>query len=97
VTTHHVMPAFLESHLGGISANEFFDRFGLDAIHWTVPHMPDAAAGEYPDPLQGKIGFPGEPARVVSGVARGVRGLLRGRAPSHALSFCDAAQRVEAW
>src|ERR1039458_1833925 len=33
VTTHHVMPAFLESHLGGISA------------------------GEYPDPLQGEIGF----------------------------------------
>ena len=57
VTTHHVMPAFLESHLGGISAGEFFDRFGLDAILWTVPHMPDAGAGEYPDPLQGEIGF----------------------------------------
>ena len=57
VTTHHVMPAFLESHLGGISAGEFFDRFGLDAIHWTVPHVPLADAGEYPDPLQGAIGF----------------------------------------
>ncbi len=57
VTTHHVMPAFLESQLGGISAGEFFDRFGLDAILWTVPHMPDPEAGEYPDPLQGEIGF----------------------------------------
>jgi hypothetical protein len=57
VTTHHVMPAFLESHLGNISAGEFFDRFGLDPIHWTVPHMPDTKTGEYPDPLQGEIGF----------------------------------------
>jgi hypothetical protein len=51
------MPAFLKSHLGNISAGEFFDRFCLDAIHWTVPHMPDAEAGEYPEPLQGEIGF----------------------------------------
>ncbi len=57
VTTHHVMPAFLASHLEGISAGEFFDRFGLDAIAWTVPHMPDVETGEYPDPLQSEIGF----------------------------------------
>ena len=95
VTTHHVMPAFLKSHLGSISAGEFFDRFGLDAIHWTVPHMPDTEAGEYPDPLQGQDRFPGEPARFVSGVARRVRGLLRGRAALNALSFRDAAPRVE--
>lgn len=57
VTTHHVMPAFLESHLGGATSGEFFDRFGLDAIVWTVPHRPDAGAGEYADPLQGAIGF----------------------------------------
>jgi uroporphyrinogen decarboxylase len=57
VTTHHVMPAFLDSHLNGISSAAFFDLYGLDAICWTVPHIPDPAAGEYADPLQGAIGF----------------------------------------
>ena len=57
VTTHHVMPTFIRSHLGGIPSTEFFDRFGLDAIHWTVPHMPHAGTREYSDPLQGSIGF----------------------------------------
>jgi hypothetical protein len=56
VTTHHVMPAFLET-LGGISTPEFFDRFGLDAIVWTVPHMPHPGTREYPDPLQAAPGF----------------------------------------
>jgi hypothetical protein len=36
VTTHHLMPSFLEG-LGGISEREFFDRYDLDAIHWTTP------------------------------------------------------------
>jgi uroporphyrinogen decarboxylase len=36
VTTHHVMPYFLEKYLGGISSDAFFDRFGLDAIRWTL-------------------------------------------------------------
>ena len=56
-TTHHVMPAFLDSHLGGASAQQFFDRFGLDAITWTVPHRCDPSNGEFPDPLQGAPGF----------------------------------------
>lgn len=57
VTTHHVMPYFLDQYLGGISNQEFFDSFGLDAILWTVPHKPGACEGEYPDPLQGEPGF----------------------------------------
>jgi uroporphyrinogen decarboxylase len=56
-TTHHVMPYFLERYVGGMSIQAFFDRFGLDAILWTVPHRPDTSKGEYPDPSQGKIGF----------------------------------------
>jgi uroporphyrinogen decarboxylase len=56
-TTHHVMPYFLERYMGGMSAQAFFDRYGLDAILWTVPHRPDASQGEYPDPSQGEIGF----------------------------------------
>jgi uroporphyrinogen decarboxylase len=56
-TTHHVMPSFLEKHLNGISAEEFFDRFGLDPIRWVVAHRPDPSRGEYADPDQGEIGF----------------------------------------
>ena len=57
VTTHHVMEHFLRKCLGGASNLEFFDHFGLDAIHWTVAHRPDASVGEYYDPLQGPLGF----------------------------------------
>ena len=78
VTTHHVMPAFLQSHLGNISAGEFFGRFCLDAIQWIVPHMPDAEAGEYPDPLQGEIGFPES---------------RRGSSPEWPVEFADCSER----
>lgn len=57
VTTHHLMDSFLNRQLGGASAREFFDRFGLDAIQWVAAHRPDEAAGEYFDPLQGPPGF----------------------------------------
>jgi hypothetical protein len=50
VTTHHVMPSFLRKYLGGISNEEFFDRFGLDPIRWLMAYRPNAAAGEYHDP-----------------------------------------------
>jgi|ERR1035438_3549175 hypothetical protein len=56
-TTHHVMAYFLKKYLGGKSIPEFFDYFGLDAITWTVPHIPGASEGEYADPLQGEPGF----------------------------------------
>jgi uroporphyrinogen-III decarboxylase len=57
VTTHHVMPYFLETYLDGISAQEFFRRYSLDAVLWTVPHRAAPDRGEYADPLQGEIGF----------------------------------------
>ncbi len=57
VTTHHVLPCFLEQHFSGRSIAEFFEYFGLDPITWTVPHLADAAAGEYADPLQREPGF----------------------------------------
>ena len=57
VTTHHLMPYFLDKYMGGMSNQECFEHFGLDPITWTVPHRPDAAAGEYYDPHQGAIGF----------------------------------------
>ncbi len=57
VTTHHVMDSYLADSLGGISRIDFFKRYGLDPILWTVPHRPDPAAGEYTDPDQGPPGF----------------------------------------
>lgn len=57
VTTHHVMPYFLENHLPGASIQDFFERFDLDAIDWTIPVLPDEARGEYFDPTQGVPGF----------------------------------------
>ena len=57
VTTHHLMDYFLKTQMGGASSREFFDRFGLDAIHWVVAHRPDESAGGYFDPLQGAPGF----------------------------------------
>lgn len=50
VTTHHVMPYFLDKYLRGISNDEFFDRLELDAIHWFTALAPDTAHGEYYDP-----------------------------------------------
>jgi hypothetical protein len=50
------MESFLQKDLGGASSLDFFDRFGLDAIHWVVAHRTDSSA-EYFDPLQGPPGF----------------------------------------
>lgn len=50
VTTHHVQPYFLKKYLGGISNDEFFDRFGLDPIRWLIVYKPDESKGEYYDP-----------------------------------------------
>ena len=49
VTTHHVMPYFLEHTMGGISIREFFDYFGLDPILWVAAHRADSSKGEYYD------------------------------------------------
>ena len=57
VTTHHLMPYFLDKYMGGMSNQACFEHFGLDAITWTVPHRPDEAKGERYDPNQGEIGF----------------------------------------
>jgi uroporphyrinogen decarboxylase len=56
-TTHHLMPYFLDRYMDGISSQQFFEYFGLDAIKWISPHRPDPAIGEYYDPLQGEPGF----------------------------------------
>ena len=57
VTTHHVMPYFLETYMNGMSSQEFFDFFGLDPIHWIVAHKPDPSRKEYIDLEQGEPGL----------------------------------------
>ena len=74
VTTHHLMPYFLDKYMGGMSNQACFEHFGLDPITWTVPHRPDTAAGEYFDPLSGRDRFPGKPAHRVRLLARRVGG-----------------------
>jgi uroporphyrinogen-III decarboxylase len=65
VTTHHVMPYFLDRYLEGMSTQAFFEHFGLDAIQWAIIFKPDAAKGDYYDPSQGPPGFL-EPRRISS-------------------------------
>ena len=57
VTTHHLMPSFLKSHLNGASDREFFDRFGLDPIQWIIAYAASESAGEYHDPGHTELGF----------------------------------------
>ena len=65
VTTHHVMPYFLDRYMDGMSTQEFFEHFDLDAIKWVVVCKPDHARSEYYDRSQGPLGFL-EARRVVS-------------------------------
>ncbi|MBP1690758.1 MAG: methylcobalamin:coenzyme methyltransferase [Bacteroidetes bacterium] len=64
VTTHHVMPYFLNTHLDGISNDAFFDRFHLDPIRWVAEHRPDPDSKDYVDPDH-KPGYL-EPRRIAS-------------------------------
>jgi hypothetical protein len=57
VTTHHVMPSFLETYLEGGSDQDFFDRFGLDPIRWVIAYAADESRGEYFDPGHTELGF----------------------------------------
>ena len=57
VTTHHLMPSFLNKYMNGISDQEFFDHFGLDPIKWMIAHTYDSSKGEYFDPIHTEIGF----------------------------------------
>ncbi len=45
VTTHHIMPYFLNKYMNGISNDEFFETFGLDPIVW----VNDLKSQEKPD------------------------------------------------
>ena len=47
VTTHDVMPYYLNKYEGGCDKNTFFERHGLDKIDWFNPYKPDSTKGQY--------------------------------------------------
>jgi hypothetical protein len=61
VTTHHLMPSFLNSVMSGITDQEFFDTLGLDPILWLNPLKPDEGIGDYWIPAEAGPGIPGTP------------------------------------
>jgi uroporphyrinogen decarboxylase len=46
VTTHHWMEYFLDAYMDGMTHQECFEHFGLDAIHWTDPRRPNQDQGQ---------------------------------------------------
>ena len=50
VTTHSVMPYFLDKYMNGISDQEFFEHFGLDSAVRLAPLKPDESKGQYRAP-----------------------------------------------
>jgi len=57
VTTHEPMQYYLDKYEGGISPQEFFDRYDFDAITWPIFHKPDPAKPEHFDTRQAAPGF----------------------------------------
>ena len=57
VTTHHLMPSFLDHYMDGASNMEFFEQFGLDPIDWQMAYTFDPRRGEYYDPDHTEMGF----------------------------------------
>ncbi|MGE5314446.1 MAG: uroporphyrinogen decarboxylase family protein [Acidobacteriota bacterium] len=64
VTTHHLMPYFLEKYFPGMSNDGFFEHFGLDPILWVNAHRPDPSVCASYDPIH-RPGYL-EPHRTVS-------------------------------
>jgi hypothetical protein len=64
VTTHHVLPSFLEQLGVNLDNEQFFDMFGLDPIKWIIPHKPDKRKEQYFHPEQDDPGFLG--SRLIS-------------------------------
>ena len=63
-TTHHLMRSYLDRHLPGRSADDFFTEFGLDPIVWVNVHRPVAGSGAEFDP--GHAATAGEGRRLTS-------------------------------
>ena len=47
VTTHHLLPYFLNKYMNGMSSYDFFIKFGIDPIVWVAPHLADKDKGYF--------------------------------------------------
>jgi uroporphyrinogen decarboxylase len=106
VTTHHLMPYFLDRHMGGMSTDECFAYFGMDPIRWVYPHRPDPAHGTYFNPNQSKTGF--LEARLISSdqwriemgeepTEKGARRSYRFVTPSGTLTMALESNEYTSW
>jgi len=57
VTTHHIMPSYLDRYMDGGTDHDFFKHFGIDPIQWIIAYAPDESKGEFYDPEHTELGF----------------------------------------
>jgi uroporphyrinogen-III decarboxylase len=57
VTTHHIMPYFLQQYYNNRSYQDFFKEYGIDPIEWIIDFEPSPSKGEYFDPSHQELGF----------------------------------------
>lgn len=57
VTTHHVMPSFLNNYMNGITNQDFFEILGIDPINWVMAYDFSEDKCECFDPSHTKMGF----------------------------------------
>jgi len=57
VTTHHVMPSYLDEYFQGKNKDVFFDHLGLDPVTWEMAYTFNPGTGEYYDPQHTSLGF----------------------------------------
>ena len=90
------MDSFLKKYLGGASSQGFFDRFGLDAIHWVVAHRPDESEGRVLRPAARHTRLPGSATGCDGQLAHRVRGDARtGMAATQRYRFVTPRGRTD--
>ena len=57
VTTHHIMPSFLDNYMNEISNQDFFNFLGIDPVNWVMAYQYSSDKGEYFDPQHTEMGF----------------------------------------
>ena len=95
VTTHFIMPRFLEDCMGGISEEEFFDVSGWDPITYTTPHRPAPNCRRILRPGTGRAGLPGKLADRHRQLAGAFRAGFRAEVSGHAIPLRHAQGHFE--
>ncbi len=55
VTTHHLMPYFLDTYMNGTSEEQFFEFFDLDPVTWVWNQKPNDRSGDYWTTIDGDV------------------------------------------